>query len=282
MKVIITTESASDLAPDLLEKYNVATVPIYINIGEKSYRDGIDIDSYKLFEELVKPDSKAKTSGASEHDYRTLFSSLVGKGYQIVHISVSSLTSVSYSNALKVSNEFPNVYVFDSMNASAGMGLLVLKACELADQGLSASEIFDQLIHYRDLVETSCILDTLSYVRKGGRISAVSALGAELLNLKPMVWIREGKLSLGKKYRGKLEKVIKQYIIDRLRDRNDIDLKRVFIIHTLINKSILESVRNLVKSFQPFNEIITSEAGCGISCHAGPNVLGIVFMRKLI
>ena len=173
------------------------------------------------------------------------------------------------------------VYVVDTRNLSTGSGLVVLRGAELAQQGKSAAEIKQACDAMTGKVEASFVVDSIDYLRKGGRCSAIAALGANLLKLKPCIEVLDGKMTPGKKYRGKIEKVILNYVTERLSGRDDIDKHRIFITHTRCDEEIVEQVRDLINEVSPgFEEILETTAGCTITSHCGPYTLGVLFIRK--
>jgi len=156
----------------------------------------------------------------------------------------------------------------------------VLDAALMAEQGMSAEEIVKRLEELKPKVEASFVIDSLLYLWKGGRCSGVAALGANVLKLKPCIEVKNGKMEVGKKYRGNFEKVIIQYVTDRLKDRDDIDYKRIFVTHPIVPLEIVDNVVKAVKSLGPFKEVIVTRAGGTISTHCGPVCLGVLFYRK--
>lgn len=279
-KVKITVESGADLSPELLARFNVISIPVYVIIGNKSYHDVSDISPNEMFNLVENSNLSATTSAPSEYDYYQTFSKIHEEGWDIVHVSTTGAASVCYQNALNAGKRVGNVWVVDSRNATSGVALLALQASEWAAQGMPAEKIYTDLSKLTPNVEFSCILDSLSYVLKGGRLGSLVAKGVEILQLKPCIELRNGKLSLGRKYRGKLDSVIMQYVRDRLENRGDIDLKRIFVANSLVNKTLITNIVELVKSLQPFEEILVADIGCAISCHAGPNAIGVIFLRK--
>jgi len=170
--------------------------------------------------------------------------------------------------------------VVDSRNLSTGHGLLVLKAAELAAQGMDAAEIARTLEALTEKVDASFILDQLEYLKKGGRCSSLAALGANLLKLKPCIEVKDGKMAVGKKYRGAYEKCLKEYVTDRLKDQTDLDLSQVFVTHSGIDEALVQVAVDAVKALQPFETLTVTTAGCTVSSHCGPGTLGVLFMRK--
>lgn len=279
-KVLITRDSTSDLPPELVEKLNIKTIPLVVTLGDKAYQDGIDIspeDIYKYHDEHgVLP----KTSAANVDDMINFFEPFVKEGYEIVHFTISSSMSSTYQNSCIAADEFEGVYVIDTQNLSTGEGLLVLKACEWAAEGLSAKEIYDKVNELIPRVDASFVIDSLEYLHKGGRCSALAALGANLLKLKPCIEVQGGSMGVSKKYRGKYGETLKQYVADRLTDYSDIDLSRVFVTHAGCDEEIVNQVVEQVKATAPFSELIISRAGCTVSAHCGRNTLGVLYIRK--
>lgn len=279
-KVLITRDSTSDLPPEIIEKFNIKTIPLVVNLGDCSYQDGVDItpdDIYKYHDEHgVLP----KTSAANVDDMLSFFKPFVDEGYAIVHFTISSSMSSTYQNSCIAADEYEDVYVVDTQNLSTGEGLLIMKAAEWAAEGLSAKEIFDKVTELIPNVDASFVIDSLEYLHKGGRCSALTALGANLLKLKPCIEVKDGSMGVSRKYRGKYSETLKQYVADRLTDYSDIDLSRVFVTHAGCDPEIVQQVADQVKATAPFEELIISRAGCTISAHCGANTLGVLYIRK--
>ena len=145
---------------------------------------------------------------------------------------------------------------------------------------MDAEAIAAELTKLQSRVDTSFVLQTLEYLKKGGRCSSVVALGANLLSLRPEIDVTGGKMQVGKKYRGKMEKSILDYVRGRLQGREDIETKRIFITHSYVPQEIVDKVVALIRELQPFTEILETKAGCTVSSHCGPNCLGVLFLRK--
>ncbi len=277
----ITCDSTCDLGAELIKKYDITVTPLYVYLGDEEHRDGVDITSEDIFEHVAKTGILPKTAAVSMDDYLQCFKKYTDEGREIVHINISSDMSSSHANAVLAAKEIGGgVYPVDSRNLSTGSGHLVLMAAELAEQGYSASEIASRLEEAAKRVESSFVIDTVDYLRKGGRCSTVAALGANLLRLKPCIEVREGKMSVGKKYRGPLGKVLCEYVAERLRERPDIDTKRIFITHTHAPEDAVKQVYREIQRYQPFEEIYETIAGCTITSHCGKGTLGVLFFRK--
>ncbi len=281
MKIKITSDSTCDLSPVLLQKYDIAIVPLYILMGDKTQKDGLEVNPEDIYEYVDKTKKLPSTSAPNLGDFEDEFKKWLDEGYEIVHFNISSDFSSSYQNACTAAANMNGVYVVDTRNLSTGSGLVVLHGAELAQQGKSAAEIKAECEAMVDKVEASFVVDSIDYLRKGGRCSSVAALGANLLKLKPLIEVIDGKMKAGKKYRGSIDKVIINYVIDKLKDRDDIDKHRIFITHTKCNPVTVQQVRGKINQLYPgFEEILETTAGCTVTSHCGPGTLGILFVRK--
>lgn len=281
MKVKIISDSTCDLSKELLEKYQISIVPLYVIMNEQMKKDGIEVTPEEIYSYVKEKGKLPTTSAPNINDYLEVFKHWREQGYEIVQFCISSDFSSSYHNACIAAEEIGGVYVVDSRNLSTGNGLLVLHGAEMAEKDFSAKEIAEECTKLTSKVEASFVVDSIDYLYKGGRCSALAAFGANLLNLKPCIEVTEGKMKPGKKYRGNISRVMLNYVADRLRDRDDIDKHRVFITHTKCNGEDVENVRkNLLELYPDFEEILETTAGCTITTHCGPNTLGILFIRK--
>ncbi len=278
--IIITCDSTSDLSSALRERYNIQVLPLGVTLGDKTFFDGVDITPDDIYEHHKKTGILPKTAAANVGDCIDFFKKFADEGKTVIHISLSSEMSSTYNNARMASNEFENVYVVDSKNLSTGGGLLVISAAEMAQSGMEADEIVEKINQLVPCVDASFVIDNLEYLHKGGRCSAVAMLGANLLKLKPCIEVKNGKMDVGKKYRGKYGEVLKQYVTERIGDASDIDLNRVFVTHAGCDAEIVDNVVNLVKEIAPFKEVFLTRAGCTISSHCGADTLGVLFIRK--
>ena len=276
----ITCDSTCDLTASLYETYRAQPVPLGVSLGDDFRRDGVDIKPQDIYAFAAATGSLPKTSAISVGEYEELFRSLTAQGDPVIHINLSSELSASHQNACLAAQMVGNVYVVDSRNLSSGSGHLVLLARELADEGKSPEEIVATLEEARAKLDVSFVLQTLEYLHMGGRCSGVAAFGANLMKLRPEIEVIGGKMQVGHKYRGTMEKTILAYIRGRLEGRTDIDCHRIFITHSGVPQDIEDKAVALVKELQPFREVIVTSAGCTISSHCGPNCLGVLFLRK--
>ncbi|MFG6350068.1 MAG: DegV family protein [Oscillospiraceae bacterium] len=278
MSIKITATSTCDLPPELLERYQITMVPLYVSFGGGTYQDGVDANPEDIFRHVEDGGQLPSTSAVNIADYQALFADLSPQYDDVLHITIGSEFSCCYQNALVAAADYPNVHVVDSRNLTVGQGLLALAAAEAAERGDSIEDILNMLDGMAGRVDTTFVVDKLDYLAKGGRCSSVVALGANLLKLKPCIVLADGKMSVGKKYRGAFDKVLADYVLDQLNGK-DADLDRIFVVHTRCDPAIPENVCAMVRQFG-FHQVHTAVAGCTISCHCGPNTLGIIFLRK--
>ena len=280
MRIKITSDSTCDLSKELLEKHQIALFPLTVIKNDEAFSDGITITTEEIFAHVAAGGDLCTTTAGSMGEYLELFEKYAADYDAVVHISLSSELSSSYQNACLAADDFSNVAVIDSKNLSTGQGLVVLKACELAETVSSLEEIKQLLNEFTPKVEASFLLDQLGYMVKGGRCSAVAALGANLLGLKPCIEVKNGKMGVVKKYRGSYPKCLGTYVKERLANRDDLDRKYLFVTHTPVSDECLQAVEAAVKESADFENIYWTMAGCTISCHCGPGTLGVLFVKK--
>ena len=280
MRVKIISDSTCDLSPELLERYDIAITPLCVIKDGKEFHDGVDITPADIFAHVDGGRDLCSTAAVSQFEYTEMFTRYAKDCDAVVQINIGSNFSCCYQNACLAAQDFDNVYVVDSGNLSSGQGLLVVAAAKLAEQGLSGAEIAERMRALVPKVEASFLIERLDYMRKGGRCSAVAALGANLLNLKPCIEVREGKMGVCKKYRGSFEKCIRQYVKDRLDGRADIAPDLAFITHPACQKNVVDAAMEEAARYGSFDEVVETHAGCTVSCHCGPNTLGILIVRK--
>ena len=280
MKIKITSDSTCDLSREQIAKYDVHILPLAVAMGENNYRDGVDITPEQIYAHVAKGGDLPKTAANNIADYAEVFAKYSKEYDAVIHLNISAEFSSCHQNACLAAEEFENVYVVDSRNLSTGHGLLVIRAYELAEAGKTGAEIAEELRGMVDRVDASFILNQLEYLKKGGRCSALAVLGANMLKLKPCIEVKDGKMGVGKKYRGAFDKSMKDYIHDRLADRDDLELDRVFVTHSGIDKELIDLAVNTVRELQPFKEICITQAGCTVSSHCGPDTIGVLYMHK--
>lgn len=280
MKIRISADSTCDLSPELIRENNIAITPLYINMGGKSYRDGVDITPAEIFAHVAAGNPLCSTSAVPIGEYRTFFKEQLKDADAIIHVNIGSGFSSTHQNAVAAAEGMDNVYVIDSRNLSTGHGHVVMEACRLAKAGTDIQTIVQKLNELAPRVDTSFLLDRLDYMVKGGRCSSVVALGANLLNLKPCIEVVDNKMIVGKKYRGNYTKCMDKYVRERLTSSDDIIYDDIFITHTPVSDEILTTVKKAIKDCGDFKNIYETHAGCTISCHCGEGCLGILYVHK--
>ena len=286
-KIVLSADTPCDIGEELKTRYAVSLYPLHIILDEKQYTDGYDITSAELYEAWWKHKLLPRTAAINPEEYQSYFQAFLDQGYDVIHISLGSGISSSHANALIAATalkESGNVYVIDSCSLSTGFGLLVCEAGERIKAGLPAKQIVDEVSALTQDTRASFILDTLEFMRAGGRCSSITQIGAALMNIKPTILVkndRQGSMVVGKKYMGKLAPSLMKYVDDQLKDRTDLILDRVFVTHSgMDDPTTIDRVVARIKELQPFQEIFVTQASCTISSHCGPNTLGVLFLTK--
>ena len=279
--IAITSDSTCDLSVQQIRENEIGIMPLSVMLGDKSFRDGVDIvpaDIFRFFEETGE---LPKTAAPSVKEYEDFFRPYVEAGETLIHFNISSKASGSNGFAQTAAKAFGGkVIVIDSHALSTGQGLLVMKACDLRKEGKSAEEIAETVNSLRDKVNTSFIPDTLLYLYKGGRCSTLSYYGAKVLSIHPMIAMKEGQLYPKKKYIGKMSRCLKNYVHDLAEEYPQYDRTRCFITHSNADAELVESAKQLVKDLFSFDEVTETVAGSVITGHCGRNTIGVLFISK--
>lgn len=276
----ITTDSTSDLSKEIITQYNISVSPLHVLVGEDSYIDGVSITPLELFEKVEKENCTCSTSAVNTFEYEEFFKPFSEQYDAVIHISLGQGFSSCYQHACIAAQNFENVYIVDSTNLSTGSGLLVLEACEYAEQGIQPEEIVQKLETIRNKIKASFVIDKMDYLKRGGRCSSIEALGATLLKIKPMIEVKNGKMEVGKKYRGNFKSCLEKYVNDRFANIDSINKKRIFLTHAEVDEPLVNYMRKLLEQTNHFEEILVTKAGCTISSHCGPNTLGILYIEQ--
>lgn len=281
-KIIISADSTCDLSVELLQRYGIITVPLHVNMAGADHLDMVDITPADIYDNFEKTGELPKTAAVNTQEYVDKFKPYIDNGYDIVHINLGRALSGSYQNCCAAAKQTGHIYPVDSCSLSSGSGLLVIAAANMMQQGLSAAEIARKTQMLAPKSHASFIVGQLEYLRAGGRCSTVAMLGANLLGIKPSIEVHnnDGSMTMGKKYRGKLDHVLTAYVQDCLNRYDNIDYDRVFITHSGIDKTLEQQVYKQLKKENKFKEIFITGAGCTISSHCGANTLGVLFMTK--
>ena len=279
-KILIASDSTCDLSPELVAELGIRILPLGVALGEKEYTDGVDITPDDIYAHYQKHGELPKTSAVNIAEFESFYEQATNDGYSVVTFTISSQMSSTYHNACLAAQDFENVYVVDTQNLSTGGGLLVLAACKMVNDGRSAKEIAEACSAMAPRVDASFIVDDLEFLYKGGRCSAVAMLGANMLQLKPCITVKDGKMGVGRKYRGRFADVLKKYIVDQIGDVSAVELDEIFVTHAGCDAAIVDACVEQVKSIAPFKNVYITRAGCTISSHCGRNTLGVLFIRK--
>ena len=278
MKIRITSDSTCDLN-HLVAERDIGILPLQVNLGSDAFRDGVDITPEKIFAFVAETGTLPKTAAPSIGEYEEFFAKEL-EGYDaLIHINISSKSSGSHNFAKNAAESFNGkVYAVDSKGLSTGQGLLVLKACDMRDEGKTPEEIVTALEEVRDRINTSFVPDNLDYLHKGGRVSGMVKTVAGMFKIHPQILMNDGQLVPGKKYKGKMSVLIKQYV-DYLKELYpDYDKSLCFVTHSSADRDLVEAAIAKVKETFEFDEIIETVAGSIITSHCGKGTLGVLFV----
>ncbi|MDO4846218.1 MAG: DegV family protein [Oscillospiraceae bacterium] len=278
MNIQITADSTCDLGPALLRANQIIQLPLYVTLGSEVCRDGVDAMPDDVYAHVAQGDD-CSTAALNLADYVNFFSELSRKHDAVIHVCLGSGFSSCYQNAKLAAAEYPNVYVVDSQNLSSGHGHVVLLAKDLADEGKSPEEILAILEDAIPRVRASFVISQLEYLKRGGRCSSLAALGANLLKLRPSIVVENGLMHVAKKYHGKMDRCIREYVRDQLAEVEVVPT-RVFITHSGVEDELVAAAREELEQSGLFREIHVTRAGCTVSCHCGPGTLGVLFLVK--
>lgn len=281
MRIKITSDSTCDLSVELLQKHDITLIPLVVVKDGENFRDSVTITAQDIFEHVAAGGDLCTTAAVNIEEYTQFFRPMAESYDAVIHVNISAEFSSCYQNACLAAEEFDNVRVIDSRNLSTGQGLVVLELARLARELDDLEEICARGREVTGKVEASFVLKKLNYLAKGGRCSSVTALGANLLNLRPCINVVDGKMAVGKKYRGAYDKCLASYIKDRLDGRDDIRGDLIFLTHTKMEDGDLTAAREALARYGGFfREKEETTAGCTVSCHCGPDTLGVLFVRK--
>lgn len=281
--VKIISDSTSDLSKDLIEKYDISILPLHVLFGSEEHEDGVDVTPDEIYRWSDENKTTPKTSAPSLERAMEILKPYVDEGREVVAFSIASGMSTT-GNVIRLAAEALEaealVTVIDSANLSTGIGLLIIEAAVMAQEGKSAGEIAAYIETLKPLVRASFVVDTLTYLHRGGRCSGLAAMAGGVLKLHPRIAVKDGKMEPGKKYRGKIDKVIMDYVKDMEDDLKNAKKDRVFITHSGCDKNIVDRVRAYLESLDVFDEVLETRAGSVISSHCGPGTLGVLFISK--
>jgi len=278
MKIALSSESTIDFSKDLLKKYDIHSLPLYVYLGEEEFFDG-KIEGEKIFDYFKQTKKLPKTSAPNESDYIKHFKKLLKENDAIIHLSISSGVSSSFDHALSASKHFKNVFVIDTKSISTGIGLLAIRARNLIEKGMEATDIVNDIYEHISKVRVSLVVSNLIYIYKGGRCNSILLLGSNLLKIRPQLVVREGICKTGRKFIGNMDNVFIKYTRAVLEEYKNADLENVFITYTTCKSEILEQITLILKQFG-FKNINLTRAGATVACYTGENSLAVILIEK--
>ena len=279
--VKIIADSTCDLSPELVSRYGITIVPLHIILGDKDFEDGNGITPDELFIWSDENNQTPKTAAATMDEFLNIMQPILDGGDDVICFSISSEMSTTFNSMRLAAEEIgaaDRIRIVDSRNLSTGIGLLVLEAADMAAKGAALSDIAAHVESLIPRVRASFVVDTLTYLHRGGRCSGAAALMGSTLKLHPLIAVENGKMSPGKKYRGKISRVFDAYVRDMEEALKTARPTRVFITHSGCAQEDLDGLHDYIASLNRFDEILTTRAGCVISSHCGPGTLGVLFI----
>lgn len=280
--VKIIADSTCDLSQELLEAYDISIIPLMISLGETTKKDGIEVTPDEIYCWSDETGQTPKTAAPTIGDAVAFLEPFVNEGRDIIFFGISEAMSTT-CNVLRLAAgnlNYDRLFVVDSKNLSTGIGLQVIRAAEMAKNGATAEEILEDNEEINHKVRASFVVDTLTYLHRGGRCSGVAAILANTLKLKPEILVSDGKMVVGKKYRGNTKSVLLKYVQERKDQLLAAMPDRIFITHSGCDNSIIEEIKKYLEELEYFKEILITRAGGVISSHCGPNTLGVLYISK--
>lgn len=278
----IVTDSTCDLTENLLERYDISVLPLYIQLDDESFRDKVEITPDKIYEWSDANNNTPKTSAPSIADAMELLEPFDKEGVDIIYIGIASGMSTTINVMRLAAEELENakMHIIDSKNLSTGIGLQLMRIGKYREEGLSAEEIVKRIEADTDKVRAGFVVDTLTYLHRGGRCSAVTALFAGALKIKPQIAVVDGKMDVAKKFRGNIGAVIDKYVEGLMDDMKNADEEHIFITHSGGVEDIAEEVKAKLEAMNYFKEVHITRAGGVVTSHCGPKTLGVLFYNK--
>ena len=279
-KIKFTSDSTCDLPQSILQANDIGICPITVLLGLDEYHDTVDINAEKVIEFVNTTGTLPKTAATSIGAYKEYFEQFTKDGYTVIHFCISSNSSSCYNNASMAAKEVPGVFVVDSLSLTTGQGIQILKAIQLKNQGLTASQIVSEIESIRDKVQVSFVVDKLDFLHKGGRCSSTAAFASKILKIHPSIAMKEGSLGVDKKYMGNLSRSCSQYVKDIADANKNYDETICFITHSPSDEAIVNLVTEKVKEYFKFEQIVDAPAGSTVTSHCGYNTIGVIFYNK--
>lgn len=279
----IVADSTCDLTNELVEKYDIQIAPLHIVLGEKEFLDGVEISPDEIYAWADANADTPKTSAVGFEEANEVIKQIVDTEDEMIVFTISGKMSTT-ANVFRLAVEEleleNKVSIIDAENLSTGTSLILLKAAAMAKEGKSRAEICMAVEELKGKVQASFVVDTLTYLHRGGRCNSVAALAGGMLKLHPKIVVANGSMSADKKYRGKIEKAIMDYVKDMEDKLKEADSERVFITHSGCEQEIIDKVYSYLKELDCFDEILITRAGGVISSHCGPGTLGVLYLKR--
>ncbi|MGN0130836.1 MAG: DegV family protein [Lachnospiraceae bacterium] len=280
MNIKIITDTACDLPKELLQKYDIEVLPLHISRGDRSYLDMIEITPADIFQHVNSGGDICTTAAVNIAEFTACFERYSPDYDALIVITIGSGFSSCYQNARIAAEEFPNVFVIDSCNLSSGQGFVVLEASKMAKSRMDVEELCSYLERVVPRVEASFVLDSLDYMKKGGRCSAILAFGANRLKIKPCITVKDGQMKIVKKYRGDYPKVIYHFTKELLENCRDVCEDLVLLPNPAVEPAAMEAARKAIAEDGRFDTVMEAPTACTVACHCGPNTLGVMFLKR--
>ena len=281
--VKIIADSTCDLTKELIERYDVEIAPLHIVLDDKEYLDGVDITPDEIYAWSDQTKTTPKTAAVSIERITDLFKAYIDQGMDVVCFSISDDMSTT-GNVMRMAavelNAADRIRIVNSKSLSTGIGLMVIEAAEMAKAGKSVHEIADYVEALREHVRASFVVDTLTFLHRGGRCGGLAAMLGGALKLHPRIAVEDGKMAPGKKYRGKMSVVIRHYVEEMEEALKTAKKERVFITHSGCPQQDIDAVKDYLSGLNRFDEILITRAGGVISSHCGPGTLGVLFIAE--
>ncbi len=282
MNVKIFADSTCDLPLRKIEEHDIGIVPLYVVLDGRAYKDMLEITPDVIFDHFEATKRTPQTASPNVWDFVEAFKPFLEQGREIVYVAISSKASAAVPNARLAAADLgtDRIHVVDSQNIAMGGGVMVLRAAEMADQGCTADEIVAEMARIAPLVHTSFITDSLDFLHKGGRVSALQLLGANLLQVKPTIVVSDGRPIPGPRYRGQMIDCVRKYVTDVLSNMKKPDPAHIFVAYSRVARELIELERKLVEGLGVFREILVEHVGCVIASHAGAGAVGIMYLER--
>lgn len=280
--VKIIADSTCDLSVEILRKYDITLVPLYVDFGDGSQKDGVDLLPEQLFKSVKEKGIIPKTAAPSPYDFISCFKEFIDLGQDIIVFTLSAKMSSTYQNACLAASEFPDgrIHVIDSQNITTGIGSLVMIAGDMAIQGKNANEIAYTIKPLVSRVRMSFVIDTLEYLYKGGRCNVIQNLVSTMLKIRPIIAVEDGSMLVADKIRGDKRRALDKMIDNIVKNSANIDYNRIFIVNSCGSDEEASYVEAHFKELLPGFELIMTKAGCVISSHCGEKTLGLSYIVR--